>query len=199
MKFQSIKKLKNKQKLETLPSCWPVGGGTRAPAADHWCGWSLLPSTDFRASKVLPGPAQLCGVFFYELAQMLQISVSILKFNWVLFVPTGSKVDGGEPFDFVAVTGDIIGGGIHLGNDQVLVALVLLAQGSVHRLQLLAVPTPGCIELYEDVLLRVHHDGVEGLPHHDLDWPLVVLRHWLGFDDWLQFSCQGKQAGEGCE
>ena len=136
-------------------------------------------------------------MFFYKLAQMLQVSVSVLKFNWVLFVPTGGEVDGGEALDFVAVAGDVVGRGVHLGDDQVLVALVLLAQGGVHWLQLLAVPAPGRVELDEDVLLRVHHDGVEGLPHHDLDWPLVVLGHRLGFDDWLQFSCQGKQARGG--
>lgn len=157
----------------------------RALAAGNLCIWSLLPSAGLRASKFLLGPARFCGMFFYKLAQMLQISVSILKFNWVLFIPTGGKIDGGEPLNFVAVTGDIVGSGIHLGNDQVLAALVLLAQGSIHRFQLLAVPAPRCIELDEDVLLGVHHDGVEGLPHNDFDWPLVVLGHRLGFDDWL--------------
>lgn len=171
----------------------------RALAAGSSCVWSLRPSADLRASKFLPGPAWFCGVFFYKLAQMLQISVPILKFNWVLFVPTGGEVDGGESLNFVAVIGDIVGGGIHLGNDQVLAALVLLAQGGVHGLQLLAVPAPGRVELDEDVLLGVHHDGVKGLPHDDSDWPLVVLGHRLGFDDWLQFSCRGKQAGQGRE
>lgn len=148
-----------------------------------------------RALKVFPGPAWLCGVFFYELAQVLQVSVSILKLNRVLFVPTGCEVDGGEALHLVAVVGDVVGGGVHLGDDQVLVALVLLAQGGVHGLQLLAVPAPGRVELDEDVLLGVHHDGVEGLAHHDLDGPLVVLGHRLGFDNRLQLSCRRESRG----
>lgn len=65
-------------------------------------------------------------MFIDKLAQMLQISVATLKLNWVLFVPTGA-IDGGEALHLVSVVGDVIGSSIHLGDDQVLLALVLLA------------------------------------------------------------------------
>lgn len=50
-------------------------------SADHYSVWSLHLLQTTRPLKFFLGPALLCGI--YKLAQMLQISVSTVKFNLI--------------------------------------------------------------------------------------------------------------------
>merc|ERR1719470_210087 len=68
---------------------------------------------------------------------------------------------------------------------------VLLSQLVPGGDQLLAVSTPGGIELNQDILLGVHGNLFEVLPNQNLDRFLVpVLRHLLTHQMWLQSSIQ---------
>lgn len=124
-------------------------------------------------------------MLFQELTKPFYCSVPALKFDWALLAVARCQVYRGEALHFVALVRHVVGRGVHLGDHQVLVALVLIAQSQVVGLQLLTVATPRCVELDQDVLLGIHDDIVEGLPDHYLHWSLVVLGHGLGFDDGL--------------
>lgn len=132
-------------------------------------------------------------MLFQELTKSFYGSVPALKFDWALLAVARRKVDGGEALRFVVVVRHIIGCGVHFGDDQVLLTLVFLPQGCVVGFQLLTVATPRGVELYQNVFLGIHHDVVEGFPNHYRHRALVVLGHWLRFDDGLQFACREGQ------
>lgn len=131
-------------------------------------------------------------MFFQEAAQALHRPVATFKFDRTLLAVARGEVYRGEALHFVVVVGHVVGCGVHLGDDQVLLALVLLAQGHVVRLHLLTVAAPGRVELDQDVVLGVHDDVVEGFANHDLNRTLVVLWNWLGLDDGLDFSWENQ-------
>lgn len=159
---------------------------------------SLWPPPEHRLEFLAPhrekvsefvSPLELGGVLLHKLTQPFYCSVSTLEFNWALLAVTGSKVYGGEAFHFVAVVWHIVGRGIHLGDHQVLLRFVFFAKCQVVRLQLFTVAAPRSIKLNQDILLSIHDDFIKRLPHHNLYWSLVVLWHWLGFNDGLELSC----------
>ena len=127
-------------------------------------------------------------MLFQKLTKSFYRSVASFEFDGVLLAVARRQVNGGEALCFVAVVGDVVSGGVHLGYDDVLLSLVLPAQGQVVWLQLLAVAAPRRVELDQDVLLLIHDDLVESVPHNDLHWSFVVLRGGLRLDDGLQFS-----------
>merc|ERR1719244_606629 len=97
------------------------------------------------------------------------------------------EFDGGESLDLDVL--QLVGSGIHLGNDNGLMGLVLLPQFVPDRSELLAVAAPGRVELHQDVLARVSGNSVEVLTNQHLDGFLVpVLGHLLGHEVGLQFS-----------
>lgn len=131
-------------------------------------------------------------MLFQEAAQALQRPVTTFKFNRTLLAVARGEVYRREALYFVVVVWHVVGCGVHLGDDQVFLAFVLLAQGQVVRLHFLTVAAPGSVELDQDVFLGVHDDVVKGFAHHDLDWTLVVLWEWLGLDDGVDFSWENQ-------
>lgn len=130
-------------------------------------------------------------MLFQEPAEPLYCSVPTFKLDWILLIVARCKVYRGEAFHLVVIVWHVVGGGVHLGDHQVLLAFVLFGERHVVGLQFLAVAAPGSVKLDEDVLLGVHDDLVKRFAHHDCDRSLV-LRHRLRLDDGLQFSCKPK-------
>lgn len=127
-------------------------------------------------------------MLFQELAEPVYCSVSTFKFDGAVLAVAWGKVYCGEAFHFVALVWHVVGCGVHLGDHQVLLPLVLLAQSHIIWLQFFTVATPGSVKLNEDILLGIHDDVVKGLSHHNLNWSFVVLWQRLGLDDGFELS-----------
>merc|ERR1719392_116936 len=96
---------------------------------------------------------------------------------------------GGESLNLDLL--QLIGGGVHLGNDDALVILVFLSEFVPNWSQLLAMSAPWSIEFNKDILFCVHGNLVEVLAHQNLDSFLVpILRNLLGHEVLLQVSSQ---------
>lgn len=131
---------------------------------------------------------KLCGMLFQELGESLHRSVSTLKFDGLLFAVTRREVYGGESLYFEAVVGHVVGCGVHLGYDQIVLPFILLSQSRIVGLQLLTVATPGSVKLNQDIFVGIHDDLIKGLSNHDFNGSFVVLWYWLGLDDGLEFT-----------
>merc|ERR1719244_87045 len=106
---------------------------------------------------------------FQEFHKSFKRSFSIVVDDLVLSLL--DEFDGGESLDLDVL--QLVGSGIHLGNDNGLMVLVLLPQFVPDRSQLLAVSAPGRVELHQDVLARVSGNSVEVLTNQHLDGFLV--------------------------
>ena len=86
---------------------------------------------------------------------------------------------------------DLVHGGIHFGDDNVGLILVLFAQLLVDRRQLFAVATPRSDECDEDCFLLVRRHFVKVLADENLDWTFVpILGHFLGEQVRLEFAVE---------
>jgi len=94
-------------------------------------------------------------------------------------VSGGVKDEGGESLD---LSGGVVGGGIDLGDDDVLVVLEKLTELLVLGGEGLAVAAPGGVELNEDILGGIEDDILEGLSDDDGDGSVVGLRDGLRLD-----------------
>ena len=83
------------------------------------------------------------------------------------------EFDGGEGVNFDIL--DFVGGGIHLGDDDVFLVLELLAQLVPDGRQLLAMAAPGSVEFHEHILRRVFGNGFEVLADQNLDGRFVPI------------------------
>ena len=84
-----------------------------------------------------------------------------------LVVPLLEELDGGEALNLHIL--QLIGSGVHLGDNNSLRVLVLLPQFVPGRDQLLAVSTPRSIKLDQDILLNVHGDIYKVLSNPSLN------------------------------
>ncbi|KAI3486174.1 hypothetical protein L1887_50315 [Cichorium endivia] len=100
----------------------------------------------------------------------------------------GLELDGGERLHLEAGRGrDVVGGGVHLGDEHlVLVRLVLFAQLVVGGRELLAVAAPGSVEFDELVLGVVADDGVKLVGDEHVHGAVLVLGHGLRLDRGLE-------------
>jgi hypothetical protein len=87
------------------------------------------------------------------LHQILQLS-PCLVLDWRLAI-SREEVDGGEALHVQAGHLDLVGGGVHLGDDDVVVGAEFGSQLIPSGGKLLAVSTPRSVELNEDILLVV--------------------------------------------
>merc|ERR1711963_602445 len=112
-----------------------------------------------------------------ELGHGLQGPLTIVVNN--LIAVLGEVLEGGEALDLDRL--DLVGGGVHLGNHNILTVLELGAKLVPDGGQLLAVSAPRGIELDENTLGLVESDLIEVLADQDLDrLGIPVLRHILG-------------------
>merc|ERR1711915_480878 len=115
---------------------------------------------------------------FQELAEALDSSVSVVINNFISSLL--EQFDSWEALDLDLL--QLIGGGVHLGDDNALGVLVFFSQFVPDWSKLFAVSTPWSIKFNEDILLGVHRNFVEVLSNEDLDSLLVpilgnLLRH----------------------
>jgi len=122
-----------------------------------------------------------------ELSQTFQRPLAVVVDD--LVVSLLEELDGGEALDLDVFK--LVGGGVHLGDDNVLRVLELLSKLVPGGSELLAVSAPWGIKLNKDMLVDVLSDGLEVLADEDLDAFLVpVLGDLLREQVLLQGSVQ---------
>mmetsp|Transcript_11029 Transcript_11029/g.22986 ORF Transcript_11029/g.22986 Transcript_11029/m.22986 type:complete len:548 (-) Transcript_11029:62-1705(-) len=122
------------------------------------------------------------GVLLDELRQLLKGALALHLKGPVLLVLGRVEEDGGEALHDGGQRGVLVGGTVHLRDDDGLDVLEALAKLLVNGSQLLAVPAPGGVDLEHDVLGRVVHHRVEGLAHHSQHGAVVLLGDVLGLE-----------------
>lgn len=118
-----------------------------------------------------------------ELNKIIKRPVSLV-INWSLVVWL-EKSDGWETGDWHHWV--LVFSGIHLGNDDVWIALEFLGQLVVNWLEFLAVTAPWGISLEKDKLVSSQDEGLEGLSDDDFDWLVVAGWNWSRFVVDLKF------------
>jgi hypothetical protein len=109
-----------------------------------------------------------------ELEEIVKRPVSLV-INWSGVVWL-EESDGWETSDWHHWV--LIIGGVHLGNDDVWVALDLLGQLDVDWLEFLAVAAPRGIGLQEDEFVGGQDEGLESLSYDNFDWLVVGGWNW---------------------
>jgi hypothetical protein len=126
------------------------------------------------------------GVLLQESDNILQLA-TLLVLHRVGLVVALEEHQCGEPLDSQAGDINLVGGGVHLGDHNVLVVLELGTKLIPHRGELFAVAAPGGVELHEHILVVVQHQVSEGgaAQHHHIAGG-VVGSDLLGLQGGLQ-------------
>jgi hypothetical protein len=88
------------------------------------------------------------------LNEIRQLSSTFI-FAWGL--TSGEEVEGGESLHRHSLNIDLIGSAVHLGDHHLIVRAVVGSKFIIGRSELLAVTTPGGIELHEDILVALEY------------------------------------------
>lgn len=122
-----------------------------------------------------------------ELDEIIESPVQVEVDDLVVLL--AEVFDCGEGRDLDAL--QLVGSGVHLGNDNILIVLVLLSQLVVDGGQLLAVSAPWGVELNQHALALVQGNALEVAGYQHLDGVLVpILGQLLGKEVLLQLAVQ---------
>jgi hypothetical protein len=109
------------------------------------------------------------GMLLEILHEILQLSPGLVL-DWLLVV-AWEEVDGGESLHVQAWDLDLVGGGVHLGDHDIVVGAEFGSQLIPSWCELLAVSTPRSVELDKDILLVVEDNICERRGETiDTDW-----------------------------
>ena len=107
------------------------------------------------------------SVLLEEGDKAIHCAVTIVL-DGLLVLSGREEVNGGEPLHADARVRDLVGSGIHLGNDHLVAVLELLAHLLKHWREFLAVATPRRVELQQHILTLLQGDFCKRLAaHHD--------------------------------
>lgn len=115
----------------------------------------------------------------------------VLEFSLSAVVDTGLVVSWIENESWVSSDLDtvgLVGGGIELGDDKVLIILVVLTELVPDWGEFLAVTAPWCIVLNENILISILDNLLEILANNDGNWLAGVVNWRLGLEEWLDLS-----------
>lgn len=87
-----------------------------------------------------------------------------------------------------ADTLNLVGGAVHLGDDNIVETLNVLTELSPDRSEGLAVAAPWSVVLDEDILSLVPNDILPVATDNNLDWSIVHLWDRLRFKEWFEVA-----------
>lgn len=125
------------------------------------------------------------AVLLDELGEVLDRAVTRVL-NWLALGSSLEQLDGGKALNLIW---NVVEGGINLGDGNLVgVVLVHASKLIVLWCESLAVSTPWCVELEENILLAVDHNLLVVLGHDNGDWAILLLWDRLAFDGRLNLA-----------
>lgn len=123
-------------------------------------------------------------VGFQEFLEVLQIAASAVGDSLlvVLWIPEECGVASD------ADTLNLVGGAVHLGDDNIVETLNVLTELSPDGSEGLAVAAPWSVVLYENILGLVSNDILPIATDNNLDWSIVHLWDRLRFKEWFEVT-----------
>mmetsp|Transcript_1189 Transcript_1189/g.2400 ORF Transcript_1189/g.2400 Transcript_1189/m.2400 type:complete len:221 (-) Transcript_1189:900-1562(-) len=99
------------------------------------------------------------SVLLQELNKVLELTTRLVLDGLLVFA--GEEVKSGESLDIKTININLVGGGVHLGDDNTVhggeLGTELIPSGG----ELLAVSAPGCVKLHKHILVVVHDNVIE--------------------------------------